>query len=44
MLCRALFHPSQSARPSAWQHVSAYIRWTSEQWSQPGAGGGYLKL
>lgn len=29
---------------SAWQHVSPYIRWTSEQWFQPGAGGGYLKL
>lgn len=29
---------------SAWQHVSPCIRWTSEQWFQPGAGGGYLKL
>lgn len=29
---------------SAWQHVSPCIRWTSEQWFQPGAGGGYSKL
>lgn len=30
---------------SAWQHVPPCIRWTSEQWPQPGAGGAWnLKL
>ena len=40
----AVLQPSRDAKQLAWQNVSFYIRWTSEQWLQPGAAGGYLKL